>query len=139
MSEQRNTEIDALPKRRFLDRKSSSPTLVGFGTRFEGELHCSGDLSVAGEVLGNGQIQGLLTLSDSGTWQGTVHCAQALLAGNMEGELVVAGKLEIRGSARIKGRISAQQVAIAEGAVIAADLIVLSDAPIQRFAEKRQA
>lgn len=128
----------ASPARRFLDRKTSTPTLVGVGTRFEGELNCTGDLSVAGEMLGNGRIQGMLTLSDSGVWQGIAHCAHALLAGQLEGELVVTGKLEVRATARIKGQITAQQVAIAEGAVIQADITVVSGEPIQRFAEQRQ-
>jgi len=139
MSEHRSIESEALPKRRFLDRKSSTPTLVGIGSRFDGELHCTGDLSVAGEVLGRGQIEGMLTVSDTGRWQGVVQCTHALVAGIMDGELVVTGKLEIRSTARIKGQISAQQVAIAEGAMLEADINVLSGAPVQRFTEKRGA
>lgn len=132
-----HTDPGILPTRRFLDQKSSTPTLVGVGTRLAGELHCAGDLSVAGEVEGEGHIQGMLTLSTSGSWQGTAYCAHALVAGHMEGELVVNGKLEVRATARFKGQISAQQVAIAEGAVIEAEITVLSGAPIQRFEEKR--
>ncbi|MGC3981374.1 MAG: polymer-forming cytoskeletal protein [Steroidobacteraceae bacterium] len=128
---------DTQPQRRFLDRKSSTPTLVGIGTRLEGELHCAGDLSVAGEVQGTGQVQGMFTLSDTSSWQGTIHCARALVAGRLEGELVVTGKLEIRATARIRGEITAHQVAIAEGAVVEADITVLSGAPVQHFEEKR--
>lgn len=137
MTDSDHSNAPAAPTRRFLDRKTSTPTLVGLGARFEGRLDCAGDLSVAGEVLGNGHIQGMLTLSESGSWQGTAHCAHALLAGQLDGELVATGKLEIRATARITGHITAQQIAIAEGAVIAADMTVSSGAPIQRFEEKR--
>lgn len=126
------------PARRFLDRRSASPTLVSHGSHFEGALTCAGDLSVAGAVIGNGEIGGMLTLADAGQWRGEIQCAQALLAGSFDGTLTVNGKLEVRSTARIKGKISAQHIAIAEGAVVEAELCVLSGAEIQRFAEKRE-
>ena len=137
MSDSRDLPADANPTRRFFDRKASTPTLVGIGTRFEGDLTCAGDLSVAGEGVGNSDIQGMLTLSETGSWRGTVRCSHALLAGALEGELTVTGKLEVRATARINGQISARQIAIAEGAVIHGDITVVSGEPIQRFVEKR--
>jgi cytoskeletal protein CcmA (bactofilin family) len=139
MSDTDSNKADILPKRRFLDRRNSTPTLVAAGTHFEGDLRCAGDLSIAGQVHGNGEVQGMLSLAESGRWHGTAHCGNALLAGHMDGELVVNGKLEIRSSARISGKITAQQLAIAEGALVEADITVLSGAPIERFAEKRDA
>jgi cytoskeletal protein CcmA (bactofilin family) len=139
MSDSRNFATDAAPARRFIDRKASTPTLVGVGTHFEGDLHCAGDLSVAGEMIGDSDIQGMFTLSETGKWHGTVRCSHALLAGKLDGALVVAGKLEIRTTARINGQITARQIAIAEGAIIEGDITVLSGEPIQRFVEKRHA
>lgn len=131
--------VPAAPfKRRFLDRGGSAPTLVAMGSRFEGNFSCPGDTSVAGEVLGHGQIKGRLTLSESGHWHGAVQCVDALIAGIFDGELWVERKLEIRASARIKGRISATHIAVAEGAIIEADIVVTSGAPIERFTERRQ-
>lgn len=127
------------PKRRFLDRGASTPTLIAAGTQFEGDLKCAGDLSVSGEIRGDGLIQGMLSLSESGRWHGDLQCTQALVAGMVEGHLYVNGKLEIRSSARISGQISAQQLAIAEGAIIEAHINVLSGAEILRFTEKREA
>lgn len=124
------------PQRRFLDRRVASPTLISAGTRFEGAVTCRGDLSVAGEVIGPGQLDGMLTLAASGDWRGTVSCTQALLAGRFEGELTVTGKLEIRSTARISGRLTAQHIAIAEGAHVAASLQVLSGSDVQHFTEK---
>lgn len=138
MSDTPSIPAEAPTKRRFLDRGAHSPTLVAAGTRFQGELHCAGDLSVAGQVQGNGQVQGMLSIAASGSWQGNAQCAHALLAGHMDGELVVLGKLELRNSARITGRITTQQLAIAEGAIVEAEINVLSNLPIEHFTEKRQ-
>jgi len=127
------------PKRRLLDRAVNTPTLVGLGSRIEGELNCPGDLAVAGAVMGNSDVGGLFTLSDTGTWQGQLHCENAVVAGTITGDLAVRQSLEIRGTARITGRIAAQHVAIAEGAVVEGELKVLSGEPVQRFSEKRDA
>ncbi len=130
---------DSVPptKRRFLDRAGRTPTLIGSGSRMEGELHCPGDLSVAGSVIGKGDIAGMLSVADSGQWQGVIHCGQALVAGLIDGELVVSGKLEVRATARIKGNVTAAQIAIAEGAVVEADIVVTTQSPVQRFSERR--
>jgi len=127
------------PKRRLLDRAVNTPTLVGLGTRIEGEINCPGDLAVAGAVLGNSDVGGLFTLADTGSWQGQLHCENAVVAGKVTGDIAVRQSLEIRGTARITGRIAAQHVAIAEGAVVEGDLKVLSGEPVQRFSEKREA
>ena len=125
-------------ERRFFERKFSAPTLVGAGSHFEGTLNCPGDLSVAGTIQGNGRSDGTVTLSDTGRWQGELRCANALVAGSIDGQLLVDGKLEIRATARISGHITAQQIAIAEGAVIEAEITVIGDSAIHRFAEKRR-
>lgn len=137
MSDTRDANAEVPRKRRFLDRSSNTPTLVAVGSRFEGDFSCPGDLSVAGAVVGNGQIRGMLTLSDSGSWHGSAHCSDALVAGAFDGELLIQGKLEIRSTARIRGRISAAHVAVAEGAMIEAEIAVASGTPIERFSEKR--
>ena len=137
MSDPRNTNAEAAPKRRFLDRKSSTPTLVAVGTCFEGDFSCPGDLSVAGEVVGRGQVRGMLTLSDTSSWRGSAECTDALVAGAFDGELLVNGKLEIRATAQIRGRISAAHVAVAEGALIEAEIAVSSGAPSERCTERR--
>lgn len=127
------------PKRRLLDRTGNTPSLIGVGSRIEGELNCPGDLAVAGMVVGNGEISALFTLADTGTWQGQFTCDNAVIAGKVKGDIVVRNNLEIRSSARIEGRIAAQHVAIAQGAVVEGELKVLSGEPVQHFAERREA
>lgn len=125
------------PKRRFLDRRAATPTLIGNGSRIEGELNCPGDLAVSGEVLGTGSVGALLTLADTGSWQGNLDCEHAVIAGRFDGELQVRQKLEVRQSARITGKLSAQHIAIAEGAIVHAEITVLSGETVQRFVERR--
>jgi cytoskeletal protein CcmA (bactofilin family) len=129
--------VTATPTRRFLDRNPHSPTLISTGSHFEGQLQCGGDLAVAGTVVGTGHIGGMLSIAETGSWRGDLQCVQALIAGQLHGQLLVTGKLEIRSSARLSGQISAQHIAIAEGAIVEAELTVLSGAEVQRFMEQR--
>lgn len=126
------------PGRRFMDRHVGGPTLIGAGTEFRGDLICKGDLAVSGSVVGDADVQGSVTLADSAYWQGGLRAANAVLAGRIEGHVLVQEKLEIRKTARINGSVAAKIIAIAEGAVIEGDIQVLGNAPVVHFQEKRE-
>jgi len=55
----------------------------------------------------------------------------------MHGTLIVAEKLEIGSSARISGRVTAKQIAMARGAIIDGELAATGSEPIVEFEEKR--
>lgn len=126
------------PRRRLADRGSGSPTFIGAGSRFTGELECAGDLVVVGRMHGDAVVQGALTLSAGARWEGRVRAADAVIAGEIEGIVAITEKLEIRGTARIRGAVSARTIAIAKGAIIEGDMSVMSGAPIVEFEEKRR-
>lgn len=125
------------PRRRLADRVSSSPTLIGSGSRFTGDLECDSDLMVGGNVIGDGDVRGALTLSDGGRWEGEIHAGNAVIAGEVEGSVTVAEKLELRATARIKGSLKARSIAVAKGAIIEGDMAVTSGTPVVHFEEKR--
>lgn len=125
------------PRRRLADRVSSSPTLIGSGSRFTGDLECDSDLMVGGTVIGDGDVRGALTLSDGGRWQGEIRAGNAVIAGEVQGSVSVAEKLELRASARIKGSLKARSIAVAKGAIIEGDMAVTSGGPVVHFEEKR--
>ncbi|HEX7117118.1 MAG TPA: polymer-forming cytoskeletal protein [Steroidobacter sp.] len=126
------------PRRRLTDRLSSSPTLIGSGSRFTGNFECAGDLVVQGEVEGEGRVRGSCTLSEGCRWEGRIECTNAIVAGTVEGILSASEKLEIRSTARIRGSVSARSIAVAQGAVIDGDMAVTSGAPVVHYEEKRK-
>lgn len=125
------------PRRRLADRVSTSPTFVGTGSRFTGNLECDGDLVVGGSVVGDGDVHGALTLSEGGHWKGEIRAVIAVIAGEVEGSVVIAEKLEVRATARIKGSLNARSIAVAKGAIIEGDMDVTSGKPVVHFEEKR--
>ena len=126
------------PRRRLADRVSSSPTFVGAGSRFNGNLECDSDLVVGGTIVGDAVVRGAFTLSEGGRWEGRIQSANAVIAGEVQGHVAVSEKLEIRNTARIHGSVQARSIAVAQGAVIDGDMAVTSGAPVVRYDEKRK-
>ena len=126
------------PRRRLADRVSSSPTFVGVGSKVTGDLECAGDLVVGGFVHGDGSVRGAFTLSEGARWEGRVQATNAVVAGEVQGAVCVAEKLEIRNTARIRGSVSGRSIAIAQGAVIEGEMAVTSGAPVVHYDEKRK-
>jgi cytoskeletal protein CcmA (bactofilin family) len=126
------------PRRRLADRASSSPTFIGAGSRLTGTLECGSDLVVGGFVNGEATVRGAFTLSEGGRWEGKVQAANAVIAGEVDGIIVIGEKLEIRNTARIRGSVSARSIAVAQGAVIEGDMAVTSGAPVVHYEEKRK-
>ena len=126
------------PRRRLADRVSSSPTFVGAGSKFTGDLECGSDLVVGGAVQGDGVVRGSFTLSEGGRWEGRIHSTNAVIAGEVQGTVVVGEKLEIRNTARIHGSVQARVIAIAQGAVIDGDMAVTSGTPVVHYDETRK-
>jgi cytoskeletal protein CcmA (bactofilin family) len=124
-------------KRRFLDRAASSPTVIGEGSVFVGNLAGLGPFVVSGEVHGDGDLAGDLHLAAGAGWRGNVRARRAIVAGHILGSLHVADKLEIGHTAVIRGSVSARQIAIAKGAIVDGDIVVTSGDPVTQFDEKR--
>ena len=127
------------PRRRLVDRTNATPTLIGAGSKLEGELDCAGDLVVAGDVSGNAKVGGSLTLAEDGRWEGNVHSGNAVLCGELHGDIVVTERLEIRKTARIRGTIRAKTIAIETGARVDGDMKVTSGKPVVQFEDRRKA
>ncbi|HKQ84336.1 MAG TPA: polymer-forming cytoskeletal protein [Steroidobacteraceae bacterium] len=126
------------PRRRVTDRNSASATFLGSGTTLTGELQCDGDLVVAGTVNAHAVVRGGFTLADSARWTGGVRANNAVVAGTLEGALLVTEKLEIRKTAHIRGSVQARSIAIAQGAVIEGEMNVTSEEAVVMFEERRE-
>jgi cytoskeletal protein CcmA (bactofilin family) len=124
-------------KRRFLDIGSTTPTFIGANSVFVGNIRGTGQFVVSGEVHGDGELEGALNLSASGSWHGQIQAQKAIVAGKIMGGLSVRDKLEIGYTAVIRGRVTARTVAIAKGAIVDGEIEVTSDLPVVEFEEKR--
>jgi cytoskeletal protein CcmA (bactofilin family) len=128
-----------IPRRRFLDRLSGSPSLFSAGSRLNGDVETSGPLMIAGHIIGDGRVGGELSIGPDAHWEGNVYAQRAVVAGKVTGSIVVSEKIEIAATAVIRGRVSACTIAMALGATIDGEVTVTGTEPIVEFEDRRAA
>jgi len=124
--------------RRLRDRSSNAATLINEGCKISGLVTGTGNFLINGEVDGDCDISGTITLAKNGLWKGTIRASDVVVAGHVEGDIVAAGKVEITNTARITGTVSGVAIAVAEGAVVEGVMKTTGPSEPVEFVEKRQ-
>jgi len=125
-------------RRRLRDRSTGAATLINEGCKISGFLGGTGDFLVNGEIEGDGDISGTVTLANNGIWRGTIKADSIIVCGRVDGDIVAAGKVEIRASAKIVGTVTGEAIAVAEGAVVEGVMTTTGQIAPVEFVEKRR-
>lgn len=125
--------------RRFRDRASGAPTLINEGCKITGVISGAGDYQVSGQIDGDCDIDGTVSLTRGGLWRGTIKANHVVISGHVEGDIVAAGKVEVSDSARITGTVTGEAIAVAEGAVVEGQMKTTGQHDPVGFVEKRGA
>ncbi len=125
-------------RRRLRDRSSGAATLINEGCKITGVIGGSGDFLISGEIEGDCDIDGTVTLARNGLWRGLIKAGTVIVSGHVEGDIVAAGKVEIAASAKIVGTVSGDAIAVAEGAVVEGVMKTTGQADPVEFVEKRK-
>ena len=123
--------------RRLRDRTANAVTIINEGCKITGLITGTGDFLINGEIDGDCDLGGTVTLARHGLWKGTIKAGNVIVAGHVEGDIVAAGKVEITDTARITGTVSGEAIAVAEGAVVEGVMKTTGPAEPQEFIEKR--
>jgi cytoskeletal protein CcmA (bactofilin family) len=124
--------------RRLRDRSSGPATLISEGCKIAGVITGDGDFLISGEIDGDCDLGGTVTVAKNGLWSGTIKAGNVIVAGHVEGDIVANGKVEITDTARITGTVSGEAIAVAEGAVVEGVMKTTGKSEPQEFVEKRQ-
>ena len=124
-------------RRRIQDTAKGPTTYIGNGSKISGRLTGKGAYVFCGEVEGDCEIEGPVTLAQGGVWKGTLRATDVIIGGTVEGDVIADQRVEIGGTARVAGSISGQSIAVAEGAIIEGEIKVMSGKPPVPFEEKR--
>ncbi len=126
-------------KRRIHDKAAGPATLISEGCKITGAISGDGDFLVSGEVEGECDLTGSLTIAPDGFWKGSISAASVIIAGTVEGDIVVGGRVEISDTARITGTITGAAIAVAEGAIVQGKMKTTGSTDPVGFVEKRKA
>lgn len=106
-------------------------SLIGVGTRIEGNVHFTGGLRIDGEVDGNVQAApgkpSTLVLSEHARVNGEVNVTHLVVNGQITGPVHVAEYLELQSKARVIGDVHYKTLEIQLGAIVEGRLIHLAE------------
>ena len=107
-------------------------TLVGLGTRIDGNIQFSGGLRVDGEINGNiiaapGKPS-TLVLSEHGQIDGAISVSHAVINGVVVGPLSARAYVELQAKSRVTGDVCYKSLEMHMGAVVEGKLIYQNDA-----------
>ena len=105
------------PTRRFTDSVEKYATVIGPGTKVRGELTGSDPVDVAGTLEGDSRVESHYRVREGGRVAGRIEATSLVVAGEVVGPELVADKIEVGASGRVKANLDARVVAIAEGAI----------------------
>ena len=123
--------------RRMRDRSSGAATLISEGCKITGLISGDGDFLISGEIDGDCDLAGTVTLARSGLWSGTIKAGNVIVSGQVDGDIIAAGKVEITDTAKITGTVAGEAIAVAEGAVVEGIMKTTGRAEPKEFVEKR--
>lgn len=113
-------------------RRQSKPqsridSLIGSGTRIEGNVFFSGGLRIDGAVRGNvcalPEQPGTLVLSADARIDGEAQAAHIVVNGSINGPVHAAETLELQPGARVRGDVHYKSLEIHHGAVLEGKLV----------------
>ncbi len=123
--------------RRLRDQSSGNATLINAGCKINGDIAGNGLFQISGEVCGDCHVTGTVQLANNGYWQGCIRADDIIIAGNVEGDIIAHGRVEITRTARISGTVTGEAIAVAEGAVVEGAMKTTGQSEPIEFVEKR--
>jgi cytoskeletal protein CcmA (bactofilin family) len=91
-------------------------SIIAAGLNFEGKIEGSGHVRISGKFKGDVHVDGTLTVETGAHLAGAVRAAAVVVAGEIEGNIEGAQRVELHQSGVVNGDISAGSLTVADGA-----------------------
>jgi len=92
-------------------------TIIGPGTKFDGNIEATGIVRVDGAFTGNIITKGDIIIGDNGKVDGTMSARNIVIAGVINANISCSEKLEIKSQGKVNGDIAVKSIIIEENAV----------------------
>lgn len=109
-------------------KRGKVETIIGTGTKIEGDIQTKGSLRVEGEIVGNIKAEGDLFVGEEGKLETEIEARNVVIAGKVKGNIKAHQKLEILPQGHLNGDIKSDKLKIEEGAVFIGNSKTLKDA-----------
>ena len=91
---------------------------------FDGTFNLTRDLRVEGQVKGTISCQGTMLVAQGASVNATVDAENITVAGELDGEIVCRGKLQILSTGKVRGKLTTASLVINEGAIYEGELVM---------------
>ena len=92
-------------------------SLVGKGTRFDGELNLTGLLRIDGDFTGSINTEGKVLIGRSGRVKCSINAGSVIISGVVKGNIFSSGKVVVLSTGMVLGNIKAPSIIIEEGVI----------------------
>ena len=93
-------------------------TVVGPSVHVEGDFSSEGNILVKGSVAGNVKTSRLLTVEEGAKISANVKAGEAVVAGEISGNVRVTDRVDLLSTARVAGDISCKVLSVEAGALV---------------------
>jgi cytoskeletal protein CcmA (bactofilin family) len=106
----------ATPAAAAASRKEMKESIIATGLTFEGKIEGSGHVRISGRFKGDVHVDGTLTVEAGAHLAGSVRAGSVVVAGEIEGNVESAHKVELHQTGVVNGDVNAGSLAVASGA-----------------------
>jgi cytoskeletal protein CcmA (bactofilin family) len=112
------------------DTAHGEMTHIGKSVVIKGELSCSGELYIDGQVEGAIDPKGnRLAIGPNGRVKASVKACAVVVQGKLEGDISASDRVDLKQSAILTGNIATQRISIDEGAYFKGNVNIQKEAP----------
>jgi len=127
--------VSTMPFRTPEPDSTRGQAIIGKAVKINGEIYSKEDLHVEGEVEGTIELQEhRLTIGSNGKVRSNVKAREIVILGNVQGNVDVSDKLEVRKDATVVGDIKTARIVIEDGAYIKGSIDVVKPEPAKSAA-----
>jgi cytoskeletal protein CcmA (bactofilin family) len=101
-------------------------TVIGVGTRFQGNIRSKGFVRIDGTVEGGVSAEGVI-VGEKAQITGDIVAKTVFVAGRVTGNVTAANALELQPKGQITGDVRAAQLSIAEGALFEGNCVMSAE------------
>jgi cytoskeletal protein CcmA (bactofilin family) len=109
------------------DGAGSNETIIAGGVKVEGDFSSPGNVRIEGVVIGSVKAAGDLSVTETASIEADVVAANAVVAGEIKGDLSASEKIELLSTAKIHGNLSCRVLSVEAGAMISGNCQVAQE------------
>jgi cytoskeletal protein CcmA (bactofilin family) len=118
-------------RERNMAEQDAEVTVIGAGARLEGNVVSAGSLRIDGQIKGQINAEGDVTLSPQSQVEADIRAQNVTVAGKFKGNVIVKGKAHLARGGRIDGNITSKTLVVEEGGVFHGQSVMDGGAPAQ--------